>query len=218
MYIGSEGLNESEDSLCIADFYDRWLNDWVPRRDVAEIRKPQLLDDLRRTLRRHLSGLLHPQPWGWKEPRSMYLVPLFERYFPNLRFLHVVRDGRDMALSSNQNQLRKHGSLAGLPRAGLSPAAESIVLWAWANGEAARFGSEILGDRYLRIQFEDLCRDPAAVARRVLEFFRLEADPNFAVNEVASPSSLGRWRDEDPRLIAELEAVAGAGLDELGYR
>jgi len=148
----------------------------------------------------------------------MYLVPLFERYFPNLRFLHVVRDGRDMALSSNQNQLRKHGSLAGLPRVGLSPAAQSIVRWAWANGEAARFGSEILGERYLRIRFEDLCREPVAVAKRILDFFRLEADPNLAVSEVVAPSSLGRWRDEDPRLIAELEAVAGDRLDELGYR
>jgi Sulfotransferase family len=218
MFLGSGGLNESEDSLCIADFYDRWLNEWVPQRDVAETRKPQLLDDFRRTVRCHLSGLPGPRPWGWKEPRSMYLVPLFERHFANLRFLHVVRDGRDMALSSNQNQLRKHGSLAGLPRAGLSPAAQSIALWAWANGETARFGSETLGDRYLRIRFEDLCREPAAVARQVFEFFRLEADPNLAVDEVAPPSSLGRWREEDPGLVAELEAVAGPGLDELGYR
>jgi hypothetical protein len=148
----------------------------------------------------------------------MYLVPLFDRHFANLRFLHVVRDGRDMALSSNQNQLRKHGSLAGLPRPGLSPAAQSIALWAWANSEAARYGRESLGERYLRIRFEDLCREPKEVTASVLRFFELDGDPSEAADEVVAPHSLGRWRAEDPRLLAELEQVAGPVLDELGYR
>jgi hypothetical protein len=218
MYIGSDGLNESEDPLYIADFYDRWLNEWVPGRSVAPARTPELLEDLRRTLARHVAGLPSPRRWGWKEPRSMYLIPLFDQQFANLRFLHVVRDGRDMAFSSNQNQLRKHGSLAGLPRPGLSPAAESIALWAWANAGVARYGRESLGDRYLRIRFEDLCQEPAAIVERVLDFLGLEGDPGAVVDEVVVPSTLGRWRAEDPRLIDELEQVAGPALADLGYR
>jgi hypothetical protein len=217
MYIGGEGLNESEDPLYIADFYDRWLNEWVPSRDVAAERRQELLEDLRDTVARHVAGLERPRPWGWKEPRSIYLIPLFDRYLPNLRFLHVVRDGRDMALSKNQNQLRKHGSLAGLPREGLGPAAQSIALWAWANSEAARYGRESLGERYLRIRFEDLCREPEAAAARVLDFFDLDGDPRVLAEEVVVPASLGRWRAEDPTLIAELERVAEPALEELGY-
>ena len=49
------------------------------------------------------------RPWGWKEPRSVYLLPFLAAELPGLRFLHVVRDGRDMAFSENQVQLRKHG-------------------------------------------------------------------------------------------------------------
>ena len=217
MYIGGEGLNESEDPLYIADFYDRWLNEWVPSRDVAAERRQELLEDLRDTVARHVAGLERPRRWGWKEPRSMYLIPLFDRYLPNLRFLHVVRDGRDMALSTNQNQLRKHGSLAGLPREGLSPAAQSIALWAWGNSEAARYGRESLGERYLRIRFEDLCREPEDAAARVLDFFELDGDPRVLAEEVVVPASLGRWRAEDPTLIAELERVAEPALEELGY-
>jgi hypothetical protein len=217
MYIGSDGLNESEDPLYIADFYDRWLNEWVPRREVAATRRPQLLEDLRRTVTRHIAGLQGPRRWGWKEPRSMYLIPLLEQHFANLRFLHVVRDGRDMAFSPNQNQLRKHGSLAGLPRPNLSPNAQSIALWAWANSEAARFGGASLGAHYLRIRFEDVCSEPTAVMARVLEFFELDGDPEALAEEVVAPASLGRWRREDPRVIAELERVAGPALAELGY-
>jgi hypothetical protein len=217
MYIGGEGLNESEDPLYIADFYDRWLNAWVPHHGLPDGREPELLDDFRGVLARHLTGLGRPRRWGWKEPRSIFLVRLFNRHFPSFRFLHIVRDGRDMAFSSNQNQLRKHGSLAGLPRLDLGPHAQSIALWAWANSEAARFGRESLGDRYLRIHFEDLCREPGAVVARILEFFQLDGDTDTLADEVVAPASLGRWRCEDPRLVAELERVAGPALTELGY-
>ena len=83
------------------------------------------------------------RPWGWKEPRSIYLLPFLHRHLPSLRFLHVVRDGRDMALSANQNQLRKHGDAAAIP-ADLSPPERSIALWSWVNLTAARYGEEHL--------------------------------------------------------------------------
>jgi hypothetical protein len=216
MYIGEAGLNESEDPLYIADFYDRWLNPWVADDGLAPKRERRLLDDFREVLAQHLGGLDSPRPWGWKEPRSIYLVRLFERVLPGFRFLHVVRDGRDMALSSNQNQLRKHGSLIGLPRDDLSPAAQSIALWSWVNVAAARFGREVLGDRYLRIRFEDLCLEPAGVADEIRRFFGLEGDARASV-EVVAPRSLGRWRNEDPQLVDELQRVGGDALRELGY-
>ena len=217
MYIGGEGLNESEDPLYLADFYDRWLNAWVPRHSLPDARESELLDDFRGVMARHLAGLDRPRRWGWKEPRSIFLIRFFDRHFPSFRFLHVVRDGRDMALSSNQNQLRKHGALAGLPRFGLSLAAQSIALWSWVNSEAARYGRDSLGERYLRVRFEDLCREPTAVATQILDFFRLEGDLRIGEQEVVAPDSLGRWRAEDPQLIAELERVAGPALSELGY-
>ncbi len=81
-----------------------------------------------------------------------------------------------MALSTNQNQLRKHGDAAPIP-SDLPAAARSLALWSWINLAAARYGEERLGDRYLRIRFEDLCARPVAVAAEILEFFGLDADP-----------------------------------------
>ena len=121
-----------------------------------------------------------------------------------------------MALSKNQNQLRKHGDAAPLPE-GLSPAARSIALWSWVNLEARRYGEEQLGARYLRVRFEDLCEHPAEVTARILGFFEIEGEPAALATEVAPPSSLGRWRAESPRLVAELERVGGDALVQLGY-
>lgn len=175
-----------------------------------------MFDDLAIVLSDHCSALGSGQPWGWKEPRSIYLLPFFCRHLPALRFLHVVRDGRDMALSSNQNQLRKHGEAAPVS-SDLSAPERSMALWSWVNVTAARFGEERLGERYLRVRFEDLCAGPVEVAGRVLDHFGIAGDPSLALDVVSPPASLGRWRAESPETIAELEEHGKDALLELGY-
>lgn len=146
----------------------------------------------------------------------MYLLPFLLDRLPALRFLHVVRDGRDMALSANQNQLLKHANAAGVAP-GLEDPVRSIALWRWINLETAAFGLTRLGRRYHRIRFEDLCSHPTETASEILDFFELDGDPERASALVVSPPTLGRWRDADPALVAALEHNAGDGLRAFGY-
>jgi len=46
--------------------------------------------------------------YGWKAPISMVLLPLLQQIFGPIKFLHVVRDGRDVALSDNQSPQEKY--------------------------------------------------------------------------------------------------------------
>jgi hypothetical protein len=218
LYTGAD-LNESEDAWKLGDYSDRWINEYVSRRDdrLPPAVESAMVDDLRRVLEDHCGPIAaDPRRWGWKEPRSIYLLPFLHRNLPSLRFLHVVRDGRDMALSENQNQLRKHGDAVPLPE-GLSSAARSIALWSWVNLEAKRYAEQHLGPRYLRVRFEDLCEHPAEVTARILGFFEVDGNAGALAAEVAPPPSLGRWRAESPALVAELERAGGHALVELGY-
>jgi hypothetical protein len=53
------------------------------------------------SFRQKEDGLL----WGWKGPRSVYFLPFYQAVFKdNFRFLHVLRDGRDVAYGDNQMQ------------------------------------------------------------------------------------------------------------------
>jgi len=217
LFTGTE-LNESEDAWKLGDYSDRWINAYLSHSEEGlpvEVERT-MLADLAALLREHCAQLDAGQPWGWKEPRSIYLLPFLHCHLPTLRFLHVVRDGRDMALSTNQNQLRKHGDSAPIP-SDLPAPVRSIALWSWVNLRAARYGEERLGDRYLRIRFEDLCARPARTAGDVLRFLGLGGDPAVALHAIAVPSSLGRWRAESPATIAALEEHAGPALVELGY-
>ena len=107
LFIGTN-LNVSEDALDFGDYSDRWINVFLAHRPVdrASTLRAEMTHDLETTVERHLLPLdAISRPWGWKEPRSVFLLPFFASYFSGLKFLHVVRDGRDMAYSANQNQI-----------------------------------------------------------------------------------------------------------------
>jgi hypothetical protein len=214
MFIGSD-RNRSEDALDFAAFSDRWVDEVVAGRRTAA-----MADELHALVARQWAARrADDEPWGWKEPRSVYLLPFLDEQLPGLRFLHVVRDGRDMAYSHNQVQLRKHGT-AVLGDAAHEPTPlRSIELWSQINLRAADYGERELGHRYLRVRFEDLCADPHTVTAEVLGFFGLVGDAErIAREEVSPPQTLGRWQDEDTATIAALEAVAGEALRRFGYQ
>jgi hypothetical protein len=212
--------NEFEDALPIERFLDRWL---VPFWQGGGAKPPHAAppgmdDDFQAALVALAGGDAAPAgPRGWKSPRSLYVLPFLALRFPDLRFLHVVRDGRDMALSDNQLQLGRYGAmmLAADERAWSEPE-RSIALWSRVNLWAARLG-ERLGAAYLRVRWEDLCARPAAVTRRLFRFFELPGDARRAARLVEPPATLGRWRHADPALVARFEAIAGPALERFGY-
>jgi hypothetical protein len=212
MYIGTD-LNPYEDALAFGDYSDRWINSYIAVDEATRAAlAPDMIADLRARLDAHLAELPADAPsWGWKEPRSIYLLPFLNEQMPTIRFLHFIRDGRDMAFSENQKQLEKHGRTVfrdGWPS--WRRPVRSIELWNRVNLQAADFGETVLGDRYLRVRFEDLCNKPAETVAAIFTFFELEGDAEaVAAAEVRPPDSLGRWREEGKRLLSDLERRAG---------
>ncbi len=217
-------LNEFEDAINIGLF----LNDWIPPYIESEHRgvpmppatEEEMIRQFHAALARHLEPMaVRGGPYGWKEPRSIYLLPFFHAIFPGMRFLHLIRDGRDMAFSSNQNQLNKYGismippELTGWPRP-----VQSIALWSRINQWAADYGESRMRGQYLRVRFEDLCAEPVPQVRRVFDFFGLEGDAAEAARiELAPPESIGRWQQEDPDVLGALHEHGGAALRRFGY-
>lgn len=108
--------------------------------------------------------------WGFKAPVSMLLVPFFAEAWGEAKFLHVVRDGRDIAFSGNQTPVTKFygntfplGSRAhNLEGAPLKAIAMwnswNVGLYDWAERNEDRGQA---GLDYLLLHTEDLI-DPAA--------------------------------------------------------
>jgi Sulfotransferase family len=215
--------NESEDSMEFPELYDRWINRYVLR-DIAPLSTEEealLLRDFAESVGRHRTSLDKEAPWGWKEPRSIYLLPFLQQQWGQLKFIHVVRDGRDMAFSSNQNQCRKHGPA--VLRQDLQDAPQpvrSAALWARINSQMARFGETRMPGRYLRVQYEKICSDPQSTISEILRFLESAAPhpDRQMLNEVVPPNSIGRWRHMGETSVMEwISTVAGEALHRFGY-
>lgn len=179
--------------------------------------------------------------WGDQTPAYARDVSLIEELIPEAHFIHIIRDGRDVALSckglwfapDSMEELARH--------------------WASRVQAARRHAGDLR--RYLEIRYEDLLLNTETTLRRVCDFLDLPFDPAMLdyhlraderINELRRPvksadgriiatekerisvysnlrkpmdvSRLGRWRtemsDED---LACFETTAGEALKELGY-
>jgi hypothetical protein len=53
-------------------------------------------------LARYLGGFDgRARGWGWKLSESLFVMPLLRHFLPGTRFVHVIRDGRDVVLSDD---------------------------------------------------------------------------------------------------------------------
>lgn len=225
VYMGAN-LNGAGDAMDFEPLLDDAINtvigvarslDYEPSALPVALRRP-LLERLEGTIAAYRAAApAATLRWGWKNPRSMYILPLIAALHPDLTFIHVIRDGRDMALSDNQNQLNKHfAALFG--RAPAEPQfADSIRLWARANRDVAGWGRRRLGQRYIQVRMEDLCRQPMATLHDLFDRSGLAGDLAGVAATIHPPSSLGRWRDLPRPRVAEMAQAGADGLAAFGY-
>jgi Sulfotransferase family len=129
--------------------------------------------------------------WGDKTPKHVTRMPRIAAALEESSFVHLIRDGRDVALSR-----RRRGMGA------RKPMADAAELWR-RRIERARAQARRLGGRYLELRFEDLVADPEPALRSVCD--RIELDYHPAMLDYHEAAA-GR--------LAEL----GADLDDAGGR
>jgi len=165
------------------------------------------------------------QRWGDKTPIYVRSIPLIARMFPTARFVHLIRDGRDVALSYQS-----------IPT-GPTNIWEAACRWR-RDVRAGRRAGRVLGTgRYLEVRYEALVAQPESQVRAICSFLSLSFDPimlepnpsdlekirpawRFMHSRAGLPPTAGLrdWRREmalTDRLA--FEAVAGETLSDFGY-
>lgn len=164
--------------------------------------------------------------WGDKTPIYVLHIPLLADLFPKARFLHIIRDGRDVSLS-----------YFGFPL-GPSNIWEAACRWQRDVTAGQRAGATLPG-RYMEVRYEQLVRETEMVLGAICDFLAIAFDPRMldyhrsAESRLQSQDDLTEfhksvtkrptvgirnWREELPRRqIRAFESVAGPLLTELGY-
>jgi hypothetical protein len=182
----------------------------------------------------------HGKPrWGDKTPKYLRRTADIERILPEAHFIHVIRDGRDVALSARDAWAFRDSPIPALARR-------------WRKDVNRGRSAGRRRAHYLEMRYE-LVRDPEGGLRRVCAFCglryadamlryhetaearlselgdkmlpggqELRREARLAIHErTASPPQAkraGRWRREmSAHDLAEFEAVAGDLLADLGY-
>ncbi|MFL5821474.1 MAG: sulfotransferase [Solirubrobacteraceae bacterium] len=215
-----EHVDAQEDSVPVSRFYGEFASEYLAADGRLDSRRrAELSQRLAELVAEHLDGLSGPdQPWGVKNPRSLLMLPFWHERFVQMRFLHVVRSGLDMAYSATDNQIRRHGEAVLGTGMSLPRPERAMLWWSRVNTAAADYGEANLGRRYLRVRLEDLCERPEETVRRLFEFIGAEGGTAEAVAEVVPPATLGRWRQRPADEIARLVSVGGEALGRFGYR
>ena len=167
--------------------------------------------------------------WGDKTPLYMQHVRLLEGLFPSARFVHLIRDGRDAAVSFLSMRAGIMTEGWGYPR----DAAGFAAQWATEVRAARALGRRVGPERYRELRYEKLVADPAAALREICVFAGLEYDDAMLgyVGQTDSARKEHQQRlNEPPRVGVRdwrtemsqqdrpaFEEVAGDLLHELGY-
>jgi hypothetical protein len=131
-----------------------------------------------------------------------------------MTYLHVVRDGRDMAVSKNQNQVRKHGDAVLSDSFGeCQDKIKAIKFWEVTNVNAALYGREFLPDSYLLIRYEDLVSDPQGQVKKIVGFL----GGNKEISLDIKSNRTAKWKGLPAKENAELTESAKDGLLFFNY-
>jgi Sulfotransferase family len=179
--------------------------------------------------------------WGEKTPQYLKTLKRIAGALPEAHFIHIIRDGRDVALSLLD--------VSWGPRT----VEDAAVQWTTQIRRARRKARSIA--HYTEVRYEGLVADPEPIVRRICEFVELGFEPamltyhqgaeermaglardfdvggdrprisaaeraaqHSLVSEAPRTERAGRWREQmDSGAVAAFEGIAGPTLAELGY-
>ena len=173
---------------------------------------------------KYYAGLGNPSGmWGWKFPETYLIAPYVARTFPRARYLHLVRDGRDIAFKSHLTDNPRHrvgkAVLSACHALELPDHLRAAASWAYQVDRFDAFRDHLPASSVLDMRFEDLCTSPAESAERLSAF--LGAPMTDACREYVASGidtlKVAQYREQDPRLVDEVEGRIGATLRRYRY-
>ncbi|MGY9002581.1 MAG: sulfotransferase family protein [Rhodospirillales bacterium] len=104
--------------------------------------------------------------WGEKSPRDAFWVDDIIRDFPDAQIVHIVRDGRDMAID-----------IADSPEMLPNNIYTGAHIWREFNTAVINSAKSLNKDNYYVIRYEDICADPEPTLKKLCDFLGEDYDP-----------------------------------------
>lgn len=159
--------------------------------------------------------------WGWKEPNTQIYIEEIANYFPNLKYIHVIRHGLDMAFSNNKQQLNNWGYKYDIFIEGNETedeiAYKQLDYWIQSTKEVLE-KCQKLGSNFLLLNHSSLCENPKNQIKIIIDFLNLEMDQQKlnTLSEIPkTPDTSGRYKKSNLEIFdkKQIEYVKEMGFE-----
>ena len=146
--------------------------------------------------------------WGWKEPNTQIYVSEIFNLFPNLKYIHVLRNGLDMAFSNNKQQLKNWGWKYKIDLTGKETknelAVKQLDYWIESTRDVIA-KSKGFENRFLLVKHSDFCSNPKKEIDRILQFCEItisSAKLKELYDIPVTPDSADRYKNYDLNIFS----------------
>jgi len=223
VYMGSMPMamyaHEPFDSIPIAWFLYSFRAAWARNQGVDE---HKMVQAFQATLDQHLSHWNGEKLWGWKNPSNLYLIDFYHELFPEMKYVHVVRDGRDVS-DSWINQTLIHEVPFAIPEEMKKNPSPVNYMWIWnlMNERVIEYCENKLANQWILLRLEDISADPEAYGKKLQEFVGADYYRSYeAPWTISPPSTIGRHNDPeqfDPQEVLHMTTAGRKMLSRLEY-
>lgn len=168
------------------------------------------------------------QRWAENSPEGILRLPMIKQQIPEALVIHMIRDGRDVAVSLNRTRYVR--PFPWQDRIGLTGAG---IYWEWIVQKGRSYGRQ-LGSNYMEVHFEDVVSAPRETLKKIANFIDHELDYDRIVEvgygSVSKPNTsfrkesqekfnpVGRWKTGfTPQQLLRFESVVGKTMKDVGY-
>lgn len=170
---------------------------------------------------------------GDKTPRYVRHIPTLHNLWPAAKFVHLIRDGRDVCLSV-RNWDKANRFVTRISTFEADPVSTIALWWEHLVRLGREAGADLPANLYHEVRYERLVAEPAGECRELCEFLGVPYDERMLrfhegrTKDDLTLDAKRAWRPITPGLrswrtemaggdIERFEAVAGDLLGELGY-
>ena len=235
-----DDLESFLDDLYSARKFETWNVPEERIRDEINRKKPQTYQEVCRVVYFTYAKTIDKEPEIWGDKNNYYIrrIDKLNKIYPHAKYIHLVRDGRDVSVSYRQIH---DSDIKSRYKPDLPYAVDEIATeWNHNLSNIKQFFDSLPPSRHITVRYEDLLSRNQETLIKLTDFLGILFEPEMKKYHVRNKnlsiepeetlewkkktvqdidtSRIGRYRDHlSTEEIRQFESVAGPHLEHLGY-
>lgn len=192
-------------------WFDKRINILLNKDKISYHIKELIINQKKPCLKVNLDG------FGWKDTNSYIILDKLYSIYPKMKYIHLIRNGLDIAFGANQNHLLFWGKkyLHINDFNGIYTPYASLKFWCVMNKKIIKLGEQMGPNHFLLLKYEDLCQEPDKYLQILCNFLNIDSKYATCLNSYIEPCTLGKYKQQELKQLdpTDIEYVKLLGFN-----